>query len=114
MEIIAKCGINCSKCPAYSATINNDEEAKIKLAAEWSKQFNFDMKPEMVNCYGCLDEDKPKLGYCQMCEIRKCAVSKKVDNCAHCQDYACKALSDFHQNAKEAAESLEKIRKEMA
>jgi hypothetical protein len=65
----------------------------------------------MINCFGCLEEGKPKTYYCSnMCEIRKCALSKNIKNCAHCADYGCKTLFDFLANVKEAKDNLEKIR----
>ena len=35
--MIAYCGIDCSKCDAYIATITNDSELKTKTAKDWSK-----------------------------------------------------------------------------
>ena len=109
--IIAFCGLDCSACPAYVATVNNDDAARIKLAEEWGKAFNIKMKPEDVNCDGCLSGEGRHLGYCSACEIRKCGIGKAVENCAYCADYSCEKVSAFHTNAASAKETLDGIKK---
>ena len=52
-EMIAYCGIDCNACPALIATRTNDAALRAKTAAEWSKSFGHDFKPEQVNCAGC-------------------------------------------------------------
>ena len=37
-EIVAYCGLVCNECPAYEATQKNDNDARAKVAEEWSKQ----------------------------------------------------------------------------
>ena len=110
-KIIAFCGLDCSVCPAYVATINNDDAARAKIAEEWGKSFNVQMKVEDVNCDGCLSRDVRHIGYCAMCEIRKCGIGREVDNCAHCPDYSCDKVSVFHSQAASAKETLDEIRK---
>jgi hypothetical protein len=112
-KIIAYCGITCSECPAYQATRDNDQAKREKIAADWSKQFGHDIKPADINCFGCLDP-KTMFGYCQMCEIRKCARGRGVVNCAHCADYSCAILTKFHAQAVSAKTALEEIRKQRA
>lgn len=112
-KILAFCGLDCSVCPAYVATINNDDTARSKIAEEWGKQFNVQMKPEDVNCDGCLSIDGRHLGYCAMCEIRKCGIGKAVENCAYCADYSCEKVSAFHAHAAPAKETLDGIRKSL-
>ena len=52
-ELLACCGIDCNACPALIATRTNDAALRAKTAAEWSKSFGHDFKPEQVNCSGC-------------------------------------------------------------
>lgn len=108
-EIVAYCGIVCSDCPAYQATQDNDNAAKANVAKEWNKQFKWTLKPEDINCDGCLAVAKV-LGYCRVCEIRKCGSEKRVVNCAYCVDYPCDKLSNFHAKAVRAKVKLEAIR----
>ena len=51
-KIVGYCGIDCSKCNAYIATITNDNELKEKTARLWSKLNNAKILPENINCNG--------------------------------------------------------------
>lgn len=109
-EMIAYCGIDCGACPALIATQKNDDELRKKTAAEWSKMFGHDFKPEEINCTGCLS-DGAHVYYCDnMCEIRKCARPRKVENCGYCAEYACEKLTGFLKSVPEAKKRLEEVR----
>ena len=110
-EMIAFCGLTCTRCPAFLATRSDDDEARRKIAQEWSKEFGADINPEDINCDGCLATDGRHIGYCGMCEIRKCGMDRGVENCAHCADYACEKLEDFFGKAHEARATLDAIRR---
>ena len=109
-RIIAYCGIECSKCPAYLATQNNDENALAKTAAEWSKKFGQEIKPEDIICDGCIGETGRKASYCSICEIRVCNIKRGLDNCASCKDYVCEKLKKHFEMAPQAKKNLEEIR----
>ena len=109
-QIIGYCGILCSKCPAYIAKQENNDELRKKTAEEWSKQFQHEFKPEDVNCDGCIATDGVHIGYCSMCEIRKCGQEKKVINCAYCDEYGCEKLEKFLSQVPDAKKKLEEIR----
>jgi hypothetical protein len=108
---IAYCGLDCSVCPAYVATVNNDDALKAKIAEQWSKDFGGNYKPEDIECDGCISEAGRHSGYCSVCEIRLCGVKNEVENCAHCKDYSCEKLSAFHAGVTEAKNTLDGIRK---
>jgi len=110
-KMIAYCGINCSECPAFLATQKDDDNERKRVATMWSKQFNTDIKPEGINCDGCISESRRLFNYCMICEIRKCGQEKGIKNCAYCDDYACEKLSKFIDNVPEAKATLEEIRK---
>lgn len=83
---IAYCCINCDICPLYKATIDKDEEAKMKLANEWGDAKKPDFKLENFYCYGCKDErSKGVVG--MGCTVRKCALKKGFATCAQCGDF---------------------------
>ena len=43
--------------------------------------------------------------------MRKCAKERKIENCAHCDEYACEKLSDFFSKVRvPAKEVLDEIR----
>ena len=113
-KMIAFCGLTCTECPAFIATQKDDDEERKKVAELWSKEFNSDIKPEDINCDGCLTEESDRLfSHCKVCEIRKCGREKEIENCAYCDDYACEKLTKFFDMAPEAKTSLAEIRKNL-
>ncbi|NOR17595.1 DUF3795 domain-containing protein [candidate division WOR-3 bacterium] len=109
-RMVASCGLTCSKCPAFIAKKENNDELRKKTAEEWSKQFNAEMKPEDINCDGCIT-DGEHINYCNICEIRKCGIEKKIQNCAYCDDYICEKLEKWFKNVPDAKTTLEEIRR---
>lgn len=106
-NMIACCGLNCSKCDAYLATLNNDDELRKKTAESWSVLNNCTITPEMINCTGCRAEGA-KTPFCEsICGIRKCAVEKNYLTCAECSNLgSCETLSAITANNPEAAAAL--------
>ncbi len=113
-EMIAYCGLTCTECPAYVATRDDDDDARRKIAAQWSKEFKAELKPEHINCDGCLVMEGRHIGHCAVCEIRKCGVEHDVENCAHCADYGCQKINDFLEKVPAARTKLEGVRKHLA
>jgi hypothetical protein len=111
-SMIAFCGLDCGECKALIATQDNDREMKKALAEEWSREFGHAIKPEDINCVGCVVLDGPHINYCNICEIRSCGTQKKIQNCAYCVEYKCEKLERFHENAAKARDNLEEVRKE--
>ena len=93
--MIGYCGVDCSKCIPYIAKKENNDELRKKYAEEQSKFFDMAILPESINCDGCLVEGE-HLGYCSMCEIRKCCIEKNIVNCAYCDDYVCEELEKVY------------------
>ena len=111
MEIIAFCGLACHKCGAFIATKNDDDEKRKEISQQWSKQFNSDIKPEDINCDGCLSDGGNLFSYCKVCEIRKCAKLKELKNCAPCVEYPCQRLNELFKMVPAAKENLDHIKK---
>lgn len=111
-KIIAICGLICNDCPAFIATQKNDEKKKKRIAELWSTDREI-LKPEDINCFGCLTEGKIKTKFCNICEVRQCGLKRNVKNCAYCETYPCEKLDKLleHIQSPEAKETLEKIRK---
>jgi predicted peroxiredoxin len=87
--MIAYCGLECEKCEAFIATEKNDDRLRAEVAEKWARLYNAPVKPEHINCTGCKSSGV-KTFYCeQMCEIRKCATGKKLENstCIHATFY---------------------------
>lgn len=107
-KFIAYCGLNCEKCEARIATINNDNKLREKVAKEWGKMNGMEFKPEWINCEGC-KFDGVKCAFCDsMCEIRKCATSNKYDTCISCnKKNSCEKLNMITGHNEEARKNLD-------
>ena len=53
-KIIAYCGLLCSECGAYIATLNDDNKKRKEVAKQWSEEYGGDITPEDINCVGCI------------------------------------------------------------
>ncbi len=93
-KIIGFCGLICTDCPAYLATVNNDDELRKKTAAKWSEMYKAEIKPEGIACNGCTTPGT-KFHHCTECEMRLCGLGKGVRNCGRCAEYPCKTVKAF-------------------
>ncbi len=109
-KMIAFCGLVCTECPAFIATQKDDDEERRKVAEMWSSEFKAKLKPEDINCDGCLADSERLFSHTKVCEIRKCGLDKKVKNCAFCDEYACDKLTEFFKMAPEAKTTLDEVR----
>ena len=83
-DMIAYCGLDCEKCDAYLATINDDQTLREKTAKLWTELNHAPILPEHINCEGCR-VDGMKTVYCdRLCAIRQCARKKGVATCGDC------------------------------
>jgi hypothetical protein len=80
---IAYCCIDCDTCSLYKATLNNDLEAKKKIAEEWGDAKKQEFKIEDFYCYGCKDKRSHGIPG-EDCTVRDCAVRKGFATCAQC------------------------------
>jgi hypothetical protein len=105
--LIAFCGLDCEKCEARKATVNNDDELRKAVAKKWSEFNHVEITPDMINCLGCRSEG-PKTPYCEKyCPIRKCARKKGFTTCGDCPTLeSCKDLGMVIGNNSEAAKNL--------
>jgi hypothetical protein len=109
-KIIACCCLNCAACDARIATVTNNNELRTKTAEKWKVQYNVpDISPDMINCTGCR-EAGVKVGHCELCEIRNCAISKGFQTCADCNKMeSCAILRNLHQYVPNALENLKSL-----
>jgi len=94
-EKIAFCGLNCSSCNAFIAFKTNDEKLREITAKKWSEDFghnNPPLRPDDINCTGCLSRKEPLFMHCNVCEVRRCGLKKKIKNCRDCENYKCDML----------------------
>lgn len=107
--MIAYCGLVCSSCPQFLATKIDNDVAREKTAAFLAKKFGLNLKPEDINCDGCLAVGGRLLDFCMTCEIKKCCSKKGLENCTVCNEQPCKELVKLHEfspGAKAAFDSL--------
>ena len=85
-DMIGYCGLDCEKCDAYIATVNDDQALREKTAKLWAKLNNAPILPEHINCEGCR-MNGAKTVFCEhICEIRKCASKKGFFTCGDCSE----------------------------
>ena len=106
-QLIAYCGLDCEKCDARIATLNNDNELREKVAKLWSELNGVPITPEMINCEGCR-VDGVKTPYCdKLCPIRQCALSKKHETCGACSQLNnCQTVGSIVHNNPDALSNL--------
>jgi hypothetical protein len=111
-DIIAKCGLVCSECGAYLATVNNSDQLREETAKKWSQMFNVNIDPVSIKCLGCQESDKDKLfNHCLSCGIRLCADEKGYFSCADCPDFGCEKVMMIWNHNEAARKNLEKLKK---
>jgi hypothetical protein len=109
-KLISFCGLLCSDCGAFLATKADDDKKRAEVAQQWSKQYGVNLKPEDINCDGCISDSARHIAHCLVCEIRKCGRQKKLVNCAKCSDYSCEKLSAFFKVVPDAKTRLDEAK----
>ena len=106
-DMIAFCGLDCEKCDAYIATINDDQALRAKTAKLWAELNQVPILPEHINCEGCRADGR-KTVYCEsLCAIRQCAVKKGVTTCGDCPELeSCQTVGMILSNNPAALENL--------
>ena len=108
-EMIAYCGLVCSKCPTFLATQSDDDVARKKTASFLSEKYGLNYRTEEINCDGCLSSGTRLIGYCNTCEVRKCGIEKSVENCSTCDEAPCDKLNKFYEFSPDAKASFEAL-----
>ncbi len=106
----ACCGLKCSECPSFMATLNNSDTAREKVATQWSKFFGMTLTLKDINCDGCQSDSERLFMYCKSCQVKECCQSKRFSTCAECSDYPCDKLNNFFSIMPDAKKGLEAIR----
>lgn len=108
-EMIGYCGLDCERCDAYLATINDDDALRERTAKLWSELNNAPILPEHINCNGCRT-DGVKTVFCeQLCQIRQCAQEKSLVTCGDCAQFGtCETIDAIVANNPEVMKNLKK------
>ena len=75
---IAFCGLFCGRCGSLQDTVAQG-------------------KPD--GCLGC--KSNMLGGHCAKCEVRKCAISRRLVNCGLCGEYPCDKIKEYHSDDNE-------------
>jgi len=134
--MIAYCGINCAKCPAYSfprlgeklhlkglfqSMLKSGMERAKRSQKSESRRQNAEVpdNPEgaetgYVICDGCTAIDARCVTHCLTCPVRCCAMETGVENCALCDKFPCERLQGIWKVTvfKDAQPRLEKLNAE--
>ena len=105
-RIVAYCGLVCTDCRAFKATVKNDTETLAALALKWYGEEN---NPSYTICEGCTVDGK-KCHWCSECMVHACASERGVDTCAHCEDYGCEKITELFKHIADGKVRLDKIR----
>ncbi len=113
--MIAYCGIECHTCPIHMATVETNKEVQAQKRTEIARilreLYSINHTPEEItDCDGCKAINVRLYVGCLDCEIRKCGIERKLENCGFCKDYACEKLTAFLTKEPEAKKYLEKVR----
>lgn len=108
-KLISCCGLDCAACEAYLATKSGDREAKLRIAAEWSKLYNSPINADQINCEGCLSEGT-RFAWCFKCPIRACVLEKGYQSCAECGNLPCESIRWLYDSVPEVKENLIALR----
>jgi len=119
LKRISYCGLICDSCPIYLATREPDPLVQQKMRQSIAEQcrslYGMSIQPEDVaDCDGCRSETGRIFPGCLNCEIRKCAASLHIENCAFCSNYACDKLSEIFSMEPEAQNRLDEINRRLA
>lgn len=96
IELIAKCGCDCSQCPTYKDNLQTYKDRQ-RCSWGWKKYLNINLSPEKLRlCDGCLVPDEKRKVYYLNCHVRKCAITNGIENCACCSGYPCQEVLTIH------------------
>lgn len=115
-SMTAFCGLVCDSCPIHLATNEKDIARQTQMRQDIANQlaeiYGTTPKPEIISdCDGCKVIGGRLFTGCIDCRIRKCAMAKKLDNCAFCNDFICEILDRHFKYDPASRERLESIRK---
>jgi hypothetical protein len=102
------CGYTCPEdCKFLVASIKNDPVLKKEAYDIWEMKDRFGVETfeaDKIFCFGCKNIEKPVGIRLQKCDVRACAIEKKLDACIECDELSScekdlfKKFPDFHQS----------------
>jgi hypothetical protein len=113
--MLAYCGLACDTCPVHLATLEQDHSKRHSMretiAQMCREQYGMNLQlQDITDCDGCRSGTDRLFFGCANCEIRVCAIDKKLTSCAFCPDYACEKLLKHFKSDPSAQSRLDKLR----
>ncbi len=90
----APCGLYCGACTMYLAGRRNDRALLEQIAQVLTERLGQSVTADDLACDGCMAGGDLAV-MCKDCDIRSCAISKEIVDCADCEKFACQVLLDF-------------------
>jgi len=87
--MVCYCGIDCTRCRTFRATINNDNEMR-ELVKTYYEEIGSIIEVKDLNCLGCRSDKM--LSACAGCPYMKCGKEKGLKRCDECSEYPCESL----------------------
>jgi hypothetical protein len=87
--MVCWCGIDCTRCRTFLATINNDDEI-CKEVQKYYAEIGHDIEIKDLHCLGCRSDEM--MSVCAGCPYMKCGKEKGVSRCDKCGEYPCESL----------------------
>jgi len=112
---LAYCGIDCTGCDVFKATVHGDGQARRRAVEVWTKtaQQHWGMQtldPAVLNCRRCRTEGEKLFRGCRDCPIRRCARQRDLSSCGLCPEWRqCPRLASLLADSPEARRNLERI-----
>jgi len=94
-KLVAPCGLYCGACPMYLSSRDNKEQ-KADAPKQPSSPGAKPM-PANMQCDGCIGGGRVAI-FCQKCNMRSCAESKKITRCADCSEFPCSKITNFNND----------------
>ncbi len=109
MDKMAYCGFDCTRCPLYLLSKGNiDAGRREGIVRDLLNEYN-GLKEEDLYCDGC-KSGRRLFPFCSDCYIRKCCMSKGIENCSECSEFPCKELVKIFSDFPKGLEHLRKMR----
>ena len=87
--MICWCGIDCTRCRTFRATINNDDEMR-KVIKKYYEELEIYIELKDLYCLGCRSDEI--MSACRGCPYMKCGKEKGLNRCDECGEYPCESL----------------------
>lgn len=107
-DMIAPCGLDCSKCSIYRA---KDEPETMQGIIDWFyKDKGVKFVPEQVKCGGCLGDRS--IHWSSDCDILRCSVDDRgLTSCSACQEMPCQRLETWSKYGRNYADAVDRLKR---